>query len=268
MKINFKKFNLLFFSVLTFPIFTISCHQNNNSSSNSQINNINSYIKQTENKIQETIDKLDTLSIDEAKTILTTTFQKIETIRNDVLNKKNNMDKSLATLDFDQCFKSYNQSLYDTQMGVYKKEDFLNLILDSNKVNWKKHNVSEIEIEYDINGITKDFNNSDQSFKILYFNNINRQIDRFKYGYYEYSIFPFLFKKVYNISYANFIQNPDNKGSEFYTEWLVNEYLPYRDWNYEVRQYNISFTDTTLNSYLYSFMSQINFEDSYNSLIW
>lgn len=65
-------------------------------------------------------------------------------------------------------------------------------------------------------------------------NDVIRRIDSFKNTYYKYSIMPYLFEKVVGTKYCFWTQNincdKDSKFGFLHKIWIVEQYLPIRDW--------------------------------------
>lgn len=153
---------------------------------------------------------------------------------------------------------------------VFMNEDFLNSpsIITENDVISNLHN---IENDY------REKEKISNMEKIYLLNKFLRKFDLFNEIYFELSIFPYLFENILGFKYAEWIQdvnaNKDPKFGFLYKDYMLEQYILFRDWKIFYEKYNYKanttlvkyFDKLTLESNWYKWFSSIDFQKHYFS---
>lgn len=192
--------------------------------------------------------------------------------------------------NFDEFKNYYNDSLFNKDIYVSSDEELMNANVDFVKASGIRFVgtgssitgvMTDTDLFNDVQHEKNDYINNgiiDNLKRKINFNDHIRKIDRFKTLYFEFSIFPHLVRILTGMNYDQWTQSHNNDTTNYpykkwNTNWLMNEYIVYRDWNINMKSRVESFQTnyeelkhlekTTENSSWFKWINQIDFDTHY-----
>lgn len=198
-------------------------------------------------------------------------------------NKRYNLNKFDTNTSKEIFYNEYNNSLYNKEFKISGDEELLNIRIDLLSLKGAREIYAGVSSEYDVKTeieiVKYEFLNSmyENLNRKSIFNTIFREVDKFKTLYYELSIFPHLFKALTGKNYEVWLQDGNNRYGEykeFYLDWLINQYMPYRNFVLHPQKYLFNsgiegindFSNTTKQSNWYKWITSTKFDKHYYML--
>lgn len=224
--------SLLFFPVLASPFITgcsLSGSLVENDDNNSYIK-INSTIDELKledkktlianvEKANNRIALLKTQSKNEVEDELNNVYNEILQIRQILLDKVQNVVNSINQPYNINILEVINSQFYDKNMGITDDEIFKQFSIDVYITKARAINMPESKIKEFLNRFIYEWNEgliSYETTKTPLYESSFLPMDVFKKAQYEMIIFPFLFKKVFEMDYATFVNDEKNSESIYY----------------------------------------------------